>query len=142
MKFFTLSTLATMAFIVTAGCSGQKIETLKGAICCDGGFEYRHPAAWEKEQQRLKDELAAAQNSLPIVIGKSPPFAPAPVILSDRRRLTSTAPSRVAQSWNGSLLIVIENWRHYAPVPAIPRDWQANCPPYKGKTLAWLLSLR
>ena len=37
MKFFTLSTLATMAFIVTAGCSGQKIETLKDAICCEGG---------------------------------------------------------------------------------------------------------
>ena len=64
MKFFTLSTLATMAFIVTAGCSGQKIETLKDAICCDGGVEYRHPAAWEKEQQRLKDELAAAQKQL------------------------------------------------------------------------------
>jgi chemotaxis protein MotB len=28
------------------------------AICCDGGYEYRHPSAWEKEQQRLKDELA------------------------------------------------------------------------------------
>jgi len=37
VKFFTLSTLATMAFIVTAGCSGQKIETLKDAICCEGG---------------------------------------------------------------------------------------------------------
>jgi len=29
-----------------------------------GGVEYRHPAAWEKEQQRLKDELAAAQKQL------------------------------------------------------------------------------
>jgi chemotaxis protein MotB len=63
VKFFTLSTLG-MAFIVAAGCSGQKIETLKDAICCDGGFEYRHPAAWEREQQRLKDELAAAQKQL------------------------------------------------------------------------------
>jgi chemotaxis protein MotB len=34
------------------------------AICCDGGYEYRHPNAWEKEQQRLKDELAAAQKQL------------------------------------------------------------------------------
>jgi chemotaxis protein MotB len=33
-------------------------------ICCDGGFEYRHPSAWEKEQQRVKDELAAAQKQL------------------------------------------------------------------------------
>lgn len=34
------------------------------AICCDGGYEYRHPNAWEKEQQRLRDELAAAQKQL------------------------------------------------------------------------------
>jgi chemotaxis protein MotB len=34
------------------------------AICCDGGYEYRHPSAWEKEQQRLRDELAAAQKQL------------------------------------------------------------------------------
>jgi len=34
------------------------------AICCDGGYEYRHPSAWEKEQQRLKDELAAAKKQL------------------------------------------------------------------------------
>ncbi|MFI5247495.1 MAG: OmpA family protein, partial [Nitrospirales bacterium] len=35
-----------------------------GAICCDGGYEYRHPSAWEKEQQRLRDGLAAAQMQL------------------------------------------------------------------------------
>jgi len=35
-----------------------------GAICCDGGYEYRHPSAWEKEQQRLRDGLAAAQKQL------------------------------------------------------------------------------
>jgi len=35
-----------------------------GAICCDGGFEYRHPSAWEKEQQRLRNDLAAAQKQL------------------------------------------------------------------------------
>ena len=35
-----------------------------GAICCDGGYEYRHPSAWEKEQQRLRDELAAAKRQL------------------------------------------------------------------------------
>ena len=34
------------------------------AICCEGGFEYRHPSAWEKEQQRLRDQLAAAQKQL------------------------------------------------------------------------------
>jgi chemotaxis protein MotB len=33
-------------------------------ICCDGGYEYRHRTIWEKEQQRLKDELAAAQKLL------------------------------------------------------------------------------
>ncbi len=35
-----------------------------GAICCDGGYEYRHPNRWELELQRLKDELAAAQKQL------------------------------------------------------------------------------
>ncbi len=30
-------------------------------ICCDGGYEYRHPSAREKEQQRLRDELAASR---------------------------------------------------------------------------------
>jgi chemotaxis protein MotB len=29
------------------------------AICCDGGYEYRHPSAWEKEQQRLREAMAA-----------------------------------------------------------------------------------
>ena len=64
VKFLKTLTLGTMAFIVAAGCNGQKIDTLKDAVCCDGGFEYRHPTAWEKEQQRLKDELAAAQKQL------------------------------------------------------------------------------
>ena len=35
-----------------------------GAICCDGGYEYRHPNALEKEMQRLKDALATAQKQL------------------------------------------------------------------------------
>jgi chemotaxis protein MotB len=35
-----------------------------GVISHDGGYEYRHPSAWEKEQQRVKDELAAAQKQL------------------------------------------------------------------------------
>jgi chemotaxis protein MotB len=30
----------------------------------DGAYEYRHPSAWEKEQQRIKDELALAQKQL------------------------------------------------------------------------------
>jgi chemotaxis protein MotB len=33
-------------------------------ICCDGGYEYRHPSNWEIEQQRLRDQLAAAQKQL------------------------------------------------------------------------------
>ena len=32
-----------------------------GSICCDGGYEYRHPSSWEAEQQRLRNALAAAQ---------------------------------------------------------------------------------
>jgi chemotaxis protein MotB len=34
------------------------------SICCDGGYEYRHPNAWEKELQRLKDELAARDREI------------------------------------------------------------------------------
>jgi chemotaxis protein MotB len=50
--------LSLLAFAGTAGAIDIN------GICCDGGFEYRHPSAWEKEQQRVKDELAAAQKQL------------------------------------------------------------------------------
>ncbi|HEU4500176.1 MAG TPA: OmpA family protein [Nitrospira sp.] len=55
--------LALIAVSTVASCSGQKIETLKDAICCDGGYEYRHRDrfAAEKDRQRLTDELAAAR---------------------------------------------------------------------------------
>jgi chemotaxis protein MotB len=70
---FSISILALIT-ILTTGCNGQKIETFKGAICCDGGYEYRHRdrfasekatearvAALENDRQRLTDELAAAR---------------------------------------------------------------------------------
>jgi chemotaxis protein MotB len=50
--------LSVLAFAGTAGAVDWT------AICCDGGYEYRHPSNWEKQQQRLKDELAAAQKQL------------------------------------------------------------------------------
>jgi chemotaxis protein MotB len=50
--------VSVLAFAGTAGAVDWS------AICCDGGYEYRHPSNWEKEQQRLKDELAAAQKQL------------------------------------------------------------------------------
>lgn len=72
-----VATVATMTFIMAAGCSGQKIQTLKEAICCDGGYEYRYGdrfaaekasadreariAALERDRQRLSDELAASR---------------------------------------------------------------------------------
>ena len=60
---FARIALALIAVSTVAGCSGQKIETLKDAICCDGGYEYRHRDrfAAEKDRQRLIDELAAAR---------------------------------------------------------------------------------
>jgi chemotaxis protein MotB len=77
LKFLKLPLLGAMALIIATGCSGQKINTLKDAICCDGGYEYRNKdrfaaeksssdmaarlAALEKDRQRLTDELAAAQ---------------------------------------------------------------------------------
>src|SRR5512135_2552831 len=50
--------VTVLAFTGTAG------AVYLNAICCDGGYEYRHPSNWEKEQQRIKDELAAAQKQL------------------------------------------------------------------------------
>jgi chemotaxis protein MotB len=47
--------VSLLAFAGTAGAVDL------GAICCDGGYEYRHPSAWENEQQRLRDELAASR---------------------------------------------------------------------------------
>jgi len=60
MKRLKISILALslLAFTGTAGAVDWS------AICCDGGFEYRHPSNWEKEQQRLRDELAAARRLL------------------------------------------------------------------------------
>jgi chemotaxis protein MotB len=46
------------------GFAGQAGAIDWSAICCDGGYEYRHPNAWEREQQRLRDELAASQRLL------------------------------------------------------------------------------
>lgn len=57
MKIFVLA----VGMLTLAGNAGAVDWA---AICCDGGYEYRHPSAWEKEQQRLKDELAAAQKQL------------------------------------------------------------------------------
>lgn len=77
LRFFRFTTVATMTVIMAAGCSGQKIQTLKEAICCDGGYEYRYAdrfaaekasadreariAALERDRQRLSDELAASK---------------------------------------------------------------------------------
>jgi chemotaxis protein MotB len=60
MKAMKISFLA-VSMLAIAGNAGA--VDLSG-ICCDGGFEYRHPSNWEKEQQRIKDELAAAQKQL------------------------------------------------------------------------------
>jgi chemotaxis protein MotB len=53
-----LLALSVLAFTGTAGAIDWS------AICCDGGYEYRHPSMWEKEQQRSRDEMAAAQKQL------------------------------------------------------------------------------
>jgi chemotaxis protein MotB len=60
MRGLKISILA-VGLLAVAGAAGADEWS---AICCDGGYEYRHPSAWEKEQQRLKDELAAAQRQL------------------------------------------------------------------------------
>jgi chemotaxis protein MotB len=60
MRLFKTAVLATGLLASASYASALDL----GAICCDGGYEYRHPTAWEKEQQRLKDDLAAAQKQL------------------------------------------------------------------------------
>jgi chemotaxis protein MotB len=68
--------LALIAVGTVPGCNGQKIHTLKDAVCCDGGYEYRYGdrfaaeketqarlAGLEKDRQRLTDELAAARKA-------------------------------------------------------------------------------
>ena len=54
----SILTVSLLAFAGTAGAVDWSV------IARDGGYEYRHPSAWEKEQQRLKDELAEAQKQL------------------------------------------------------------------------------
>jgi chemotaxis protein MotB len=77
MKCFNAALFGGLICLMGAGCSGQKIPTLKDAICCDGGYEYRSRdriaaenaaadmaarlAALERERQRLADDLAAAK---------------------------------------------------------------------------------
>jgi len=60
MKRLKISILALSLLAFTGTASAVDWS----AICCDGGFEYRHPSNWEKEQQRLRDELAAARRLL------------------------------------------------------------------------------
>jgi len=55
------SSVLTLSLLAFAG-NASAIDW--NGICCDGGFEYRHPTSWEIEQQRVKDELAAARKQL------------------------------------------------------------------------------
>ena len=55
------TSMLAVGLLVFAGNAGA-IDL--GGISRDGGYEYRHPSAWEKEQQRVKDELAVAQRQL------------------------------------------------------------------------------
>jgi chemotaxis protein MotB len=59
MRGITTSIL-TVSLLAFAGTAGAVDWT---AICCDGGYEYRHPSAYEKEEQRLKDAMAAGGSS-------------------------------------------------------------------------------
>ena len=60
MRWFKIVLLATGLLASASYASAVDL----GEICCDGGYEYRHSSAWEKGQQRLRDDLAAAQKQL------------------------------------------------------------------------------
>ncbi|MCX5723992.1 MAG: OmpA family protein [Nitrospirae bacterium] len=55
--------ILAMSVLALAGTASASVFDFT-PICCDGGYEYRHPSAWEKEQQRVRDELAAALRQL------------------------------------------------------------------------------
>lgn len=76
--------LALIAVSTAVGCNDQKFQTLKDAVCCDGGFEYRYGdrfaaekassdrfAALERDRQRLNDELSAARKENEVLSAKS-----------------------------------------------------------------------
>jgi chemotaxis protein MotB len=100
--------LTLMATIAVAGCSGQKIQTLKDAICCDGGYEYRYGdrfaaeketdarlAALEKDRQRLAEELAAARKEHDALSAKSRSLEDQ---LADRDRELSSSRANLNQA--------------------------------------------
>ncbi len=83
-KILARIAFALIAVGTAAGCSGQKIQTLKDAVCCDGGYEYRYGdrlaaekassdrfAALERDRQRLSDELSAARKENEALSAKS-----------------------------------------------------------------------
>ncbi len=102
-----------------------------GVISRDGGYEYRHPSAWEKEQQRVKDELAAAQKQLAdrdreiasLRSGSSDALRSAQ---ADLERSKSRS-AELESSWQ----IAIGNWLPFGQVRATRRNWPANCRPPK-----------
>jgi chemotaxis protein MotB len=55
--------LTLMAIVAVAGCSGQKIQTLKDAICCDGGYEYRYGDRFAAEKAS-SDRFASLERDL------------------------------------------------------------------------------
>jgi chemotaxis protein MotB len=55
--------LTLMAMVAAAGCSGQKIQTLKDAICCDGGYEYRYGDRFAAEKAS-SDRFASLERDL------------------------------------------------------------------------------
>jgi len=57
MRGIKISILALSLLALAGTASAYDLQP----ICCDGGYEYRHPNAWEIELQRLKDELASAR---------------------------------------------------------------------------------
>jgi chemotaxis protein MotB len=76
--------LALMAVGTVAGCNGQKIQALKDAVCCDGGYEYRYRdrfasdkeaaarlAALERDRTRLTEELAASRKEAEALSAKT-----------------------------------------------------------------------
>ena len=66
-----------------------------GTICCDGGYEYRHPNTWEIEQQRLRNALAAAEKENGLLSSRASDLERQ---LADRNRELASAQSSAGDS--------------------------------------------
>jgi chemotaxis protein MotB len=107
-----LALIAVSTAVASVACNGQKIQTLKDAVCCDGGYEYRYGdrfaaekassdrfAALERDRQRLSEELSAARKENETLSAKGRSLEDQ---LADRDRELTSARAKIESVSRGS----------------------------------------